>query len=401
MSGRVFILGAGASRADTINADLPMPLANDFFLARYINKHWSPRKHDNRSFVESSLGKVLSHYFGLRIGTDGDGKVVTNGSVNIEEVLSFLENFETIYLTTSYEREMFIRAKQELLSYVHDVVLYTPHHNSPEFLRRLSNSKIDSAFKKKIGRRAITAFKAHSRIFSKIKHEDSVLSFNWDLIVDSVLFAYGKDHYFRLRDKLLNPFFTATPRTGNFGYFAGDDLDQGYFLKLHGSVNMACCTNTDCLRHHFPVVFDEFEAEVPALFACDMCHSPLETLILPPSVNKTYQANRFFRLQAGIAARKLQIADEIIAIGYSFPLFDFEANSLMRLACLSPGEASDLEDHLEKIIIVDPQSTNRAYVRRIRSLFGAAQSRRLHGHKVKLVFYKSVEEFMDEYIEKQ
>ena len=40
MPGRVFILGAGASREDTKHSVLPMPLANDFFLTEYINTHW-------------------------------------------------------------------------------------------------------------------------------------------------------------------------------------------------------------------------------------------------------------------------------------------------------------------------------------------------------------------------
>lgn len=401
MAGRVFILGAGASREDTINADLPMPLANDFFQTNYINKHWHNPDYGYRNFVESNLGSILSHYFGVRLSLDKNGKIISDKSVNIEEVLTFLENFEKVYLTTSYQRDIFIMAKQELLTYIHDVILNTPSHSSPEFLRRLSNSKSDSALKRKQARRAMTAFKNHNRILSKIKREDSIISFNWDLIADSVLLANKKEHYFYSRDKLLNPFVNLAG-SSDLGYLPGNDLNQGYFLKLHGSVNMACCTNPDCLRNQFPVVFDEFEADTPILYPCNMCHSPLEILLLPPSINKSYRANRFFKLQAGIAAGKLQVANEIIIIGYSFPLFDFEANSLMRLARLNPREESDdSEDFLEKVIIVNPQVSQRDYVKRISALFGIAQSRRVHGHKVELILFKNISDFIKKYIDKR
>jgi len=397
MPGRVFILGAGASREDTKHAKLPMPLANDFFLAEYINEHWHSPDY-GYTFAESNLASILSRYFGLQFAIDGE-KVLSNKSVNIEEVLTFLDNYENVYLATNYQKDIFIKAKQELLSFIHYVILNTPAHCSPEFVHRLSNNKSDGALKKKQIRRAIAAFRMHNAILSNIKREDSVISFNWDLIVDSILWANKKEHYFHMRDQLLNPFIIAHRGAPDFGYFSADDLHQGYFLKLHGSVNMACCTNRDCLRHQFPILFDEFEAETPSLQQCNICFSPLEVLILPPLVNKTYRSNRFFRLQAGLAASKLNIATEIIVLGYSFPVFDFEANSLMRLARLNPKEEeAGSEDFLERIIIVNPQVTNRRYIKRITDLFGLSHSKRMHGHKVQLLLYKKIDDFIENFM---
>ncbi len=41
MSDIVFILGAGASHHETINNKLPLPLANQFFLGKYLKRYWS------------------------------------------------------------------------------------------------------------------------------------------------------------------------------------------------------------------------------------------------------------------------------------------------------------------------------------------------------------------------
>src|SRR3989339_389295 len=139
MPGRVFILGAGASREDTKHAKLPMPLANDFFLAEYINEHWHSPDY-GYTFAESNLASILSRYFGLQFAIDGE-KVLSNKSVNIEEVLTFLDNYENVYLATNYQKDIFIKAKQELLSFIHYVILNTPAHCSPEFVHRLSTIK--------------------------------------------------------------------------------------------------------------------------------------------------------------------------------------------------------------------------------------------------------------------
>ena len=399
MPGRVFILGAGASHEDTKHTALAMPLANDFFLSEYLNHGW-PIDYGIPKFTESNLATILSCYFRIEFEIVGN-KIRSSKSVNIEEVLTFLENYENVYLSASHQTDIFLRAKKELLSYIHDVILHTPSHGSPEFLRRLSNSKTEASLKKKETKRSAAAFKFHNKILSTLTGKDSVITFNWDLIADSVLLANNKDHYFNLRDQLLNPFSPSSRGGRDLGYFSGDELHQGYYLKLHGSVNMACCINKECARHQFPILLDEFEAETPHLYFCNLCYGPLEILILPPLINKSFRANRFFKLQAGIAAHKLQIATEVIVIGYSFPWFDFEANSFMRLTRLEPRkEVEDEETFLEKIIIVNPQVRDGEYVRRVTDLFGIAHSRDLHGHEVDLVLYATISDFVDNYVER-
>ena len=138
------------------------------------------------------------------------------------------------------------------------MILHTPKHSSPEFVRRLSNIISDIEIKKKVRQRCINEFKFHNKIISNIKEDNSIISFNWDLIADSVLWANNKKHYFNLRDQLLNPFPTQNQHKRDLGYFDITDIHEGYFLKLHGSVNLGCCTNKECIRSNFPVSLDEF-----------------------------------------------------------------------------------------------------------------------------------------------
>ena len=117
-------------------------------------------------------------------------------------------------------------------------------------------------------------------------------------------------------------------------------------------------------------------------------------------MNKSYRANRFFQLQANIAARKLGVANEIIVIGYSFPDFDFEAKTIFRLARLDPKPEGDTENLLKKVTIINPQTSEKSYVNNIIDLFGIKHSKKVHGHDVELVLYDKIDSFIENEIEK-
>src|SRR5258706_14551661 len=167
MPGSVYILGAGASRADTKTAPLPMPLVNDFFTADYLNQHWYPPNYGNQTFTDSNLANILSHYFGLQFSIVKTA-IKCSRPVNVEEGLTFLDNFENIYLATTYQKHIFLRAKEELLTYIHDVIQDTPKHGSPEFFRRLPSREAKSSKLVRIIKQSAAAFHAHSKIISTL-----------------------------------------------------------------------------------------------------------------------------------------------------------------------------------------------------------------------------------------
>ena len=403
MAGKVFVFGAGASREDTKDDKLPLPLANNFFQSDYINKHWPLTDALFVNFQDSSLAEILSHYFGVIIRNQ-DGAIITESSPNIEEIYSFLDSYENIYRSKSFQRGLFSKAKRELLGYILDVILYTPKTEDHDFYTLMAAGDLikEKELKKlRDDYRKQKKFKTHSAVASILKEEDSIITFNWDLIIESVLgFEERHNHYFESRNMMMNPLYAAHKNPWEYIYLGARDDRKGYLIKLHGSINFANCSNVDCIRNQFPFVIDTFEAESPEMLHCNTCGSPIEILIVPPNVNKSYRANRFFQLQANIAARKLDVANEIIVIGYSFPDFDFEAKTIFRLARLDPKPEGDIENLLEKVTIVNPQTSEKNYVNNIVDLFGIKHSKKVHGHNVELVLYETIDSFIENEIEK-
>lgn len=404
MGGKLFIIGAGVSHEDTKDEKLPLPLANDFFRSEYINEFWRYRIPSAPQFSDSSLSAILSHYFGVTIQEE-KGKIVVSGSPNVEEVFSFLECFESVYGSSTYQRNLLSEAKRELTTYILDVISYAENPEDHDFWWIMAAGNIKKEKKlKKIRKdfKATKPFKTHSAIADILDKEDTVISFNWDLLFESVL---GLDerhrHYFESRNNIMNPFYSSTKNPLEHVYLNLRDDTKGFFLKMHGSINFVNCSNVNCLRNQFPFVIDTFDAEVPELLQCNVCGSPVDIFIVPPHVNKSYKTNRFFRLQANLAAKKLNAANEIIAIGYSFPDFDFEASSLMRLSRLDPMPEADIENFLEKVTIVNPQTSDGLYVNKIKDLFGINHAKKVHGHSVELKLYGDIDSYIENELRRQ
>lgn len=395
---RVFILGAGASLEDTKTNSLPMPLANDFFKKEYLLKHWYEIESNFGKFSESPLATILSVYFGVHI--KGNGKaLIVEGAPNVEEVYSFLESFESNYRAVSFERELFSNARRQLLDYVTRVIqgtIYTHDFDTYRMLTadlRLSKKELKSlqikSFKEK------RKFKTHFAISSILNRQDTIISFNWDLLPETVLaFDRKHSHYFQSRDRIMSPFYADQKTPWRQASLVNVKQSDGYLLKMHGSVNMCNCTNIECLRNQFPYILDSFDAEVPDVLFCDYCGSPVEILIVPPSIKKTYKANRFFQLQANIASSRLHQAHEIIVIGYSFPSFDFDSSSLIRLARLDPRTPTDIETVLHKVTIVNPEVNDEKYVNKVKDLFGISYPDKAHHHKVEIALYDNVDSYL-------
>lgn len=401
MPGKIYILGAGASKADTDGQQIPLPLATGFFSPKYINKYWPNIYLNKELFVKSNLAIILQHYFSLKIINNEEFSFAE--PVNVEIVFSFLDNFESLYISTTYKKEIFTRAKHELLKYIKDLIIGCPNNAQPEFMmsmQQFTGNNDGHIYTKLLSEecsRFSEQYKLHTHIALDLEEDDSILSFNWDLIMDMALWVNKKNHYFITRDQILNPHLQEVNYKKNCGYFTNDDLHKGYYLKMHGSVNYAVCTNNNCVKSSHPIAIDEDNAENSGILQCSYCFSPLEIFILPPHVNKTYKNNRFFKLQAGIAAQKINIASEIIIIGYSLPDFDFEANSLLRLARLFPEELDESpQNFLRKVTIVNPEINDKKYVNKIVNALGLNSASESHGHEIQLKLYESVSEYLNE-----
>jgi hypothetical protein len=351
---RVFILGAGASRAATSELEHPMPLASEFFMRRYTDHFW----HNRTPFQRSELRAVIRHYFSHK----------EDSPINIEEVLTFLENWNRNRPST--EDEHFVEtARQQLLTYVYETVY---HISFPPPKRR-------SHFYNALARR--------------LNPKDSIVTFNWDILLDRALARTetGKT----LLDKQSTPLSPQhardVPRLTN--------QEGAVYAKLHGSVGWVVCRDPTCPGHGYPQRIGTQDRaprlepfELGLYVFCDQCAGPVEFAILPPHFRKSLSASNFFRRQTRLAIDVLERAEEIVVIGYSFPQFDLETLSLMRSIRLRPTERG-LRANLRRLIVVDPSEKSSAFKERIRDVLGVDRSASF-GSPVEVLWYASANDYL-------
>lgn len=359
MQKTVYILGAGSSRAATHQRELPTPLATEFFKPEYLKEYWYDLEFGG-PFDQSPLHFVLSRYF-VSDAEDTDGIGVSD--LNIEEVYSFLHSYDRVFQSSSHRQWDFETARRQLRKYIIAVVRYSSWRLDDQgYLKRLA---------------------------SKIGPSDSIITFNWDTLIEQAL-QKSKRSVCR---ELLSTQFGLIESMHTHAVSTHDDryrrLHAGRLIKVHGSVNYTACKNQACRRSKIPYIW-ELNEEAPEFWPCIECESPTEVMILAPHGAKTYSASNYFKSQASLAAKAISLASRIVIIGYSVPIFDIEARSMLRCARLD-DDAS--EAWLSEVILVDPRSGNRMFVNELRNLIGA-DNHGAHGHSVSFRTYQDVESFV-------
>lgn len=365
---RVFVFGAGASSEATEKLALRMPLASGFFDAQYLNELWPAAWVEGFAFEESPLVTFLEAYYGVAFRF-ADGKC-TQGTnkVNIEDVLSFIDsirrNDKALYQT---DRTYFQEAERRLVEYVINTM-------------RVTSAKLRSE-------RVNGVRDLYVEVAESLSGEDSIITFNWDTMLDEALAstAQGRVLCERMRANLKGVWAQLEKPSSQ-------SLWGPQYLKMHGSVNMTMCDESDCPRYAIPHFFEPTE-EFPEVWECDICGGPSKVCLMPPQFNKNYHDRFFFRRQYASAAHALRTAKEIVVIGYSFPPFDTDAQALFRSARYAIWEQS--ESSLERILCVDPKSAECGYRQRVNGIFSLDTDacELAHGRQVQYSSFTSVSSF--------
>ena len=180
------------------------------------------------------------------------------------------------------------------------------------------------------------------QLFQSLSKRDVILSFNWDTIAESSLEF--------LNHPILQNYLEIT-KTFNFRVNDFNE-ENGIFLKLHGSVNWKFCSNKKCQKRNKTFLNENFLTE-----KCS-CNEKLNTLIIPPTSNKDIiHKDSFFNKMWKVAAGKVTEADEIIFIGYSFPVTDYYSDWLFR-------QVNFARNRNIKITIINPKAVKKNSVLR-------------------------------------
>lgn len=129
---------------------------------------------------------------------------------------------------------------------------------------------------------------------SGISSQDTIITFNQDLIIELALKQAGRRY--------------------NYLYGGKSSGSNIPLLKLHGSVNLTFCPQCHLIAKAIAVV-------------CPQCHIPMKPLIIAPTFFKSYQIPAIRSLWFA-ALKNLSQAQELFFIGYSMPNDDLLSHQL-------------------------------------------------------------------------
>lgn len=192
----------------------------------------------------------------------------------------------------------------------------------------------------------------HSSIAKSLNPGDTVISFNYELLMD---YALHNLHNPKLNWQFSSGYGLSCRQLNGHVDLDNNDHDNGVsnarLLKLHGSLNWLFCPSCGQLYAYEHSDTKGNSAIINGMAnmvkcATEHCCQRLSRVIIPPTLMKNYQSIPFIPDLWRQAREALQGAKEIIVIGYSFPTTDFRSNWMFRKAMVH-------NNLLEKVIIID------------------------------------------------
>ena len=323
----VFILGAGFSKG--YNSE-KIPLINEFLKIAEDNEILK-RDDDHKELVE-----FIEKYFG------------DYHDVSIETLVSFLTT--DLIPDVSQKCEYRDRLYRQLV----DIIVYIlgNSHQNPE------TEEIKNIYQKFAN--------------NLVRTDDSIISFNYDLILDSLLkntkmWSECTGYGFKIKGYDLKECWDPKPTS---------QQSKTIYLKLHGSLNWGRCIVPDPYNGNEIVVNvhsilpSRVNKHILPFESTDIAsyNSPYknmyETFIVPPILSKEdfYKTNILQHLWYK-AKDELIKSKEIFVIGYSFPATDYLAEFLFRQSIASPFSKND-----KKVIFIN-KDINDTYKRRVENIF--------------------------------
>ena len=278
---RLFVLGSGFSvRAGA-------PLSRSILGSLFSQEMYAPHVRALKSYIDRFLFP---------------GRPDWVNETDFEEVLSRLD---------------LIRHYQPYSNIDYDQVSYYEDLLIGEFTKLLNPKHLSP------GHGSYTTFK------NQLKPQDTIISFNYDLVVESLLTSVNKDYNYELGCQVGTSEAQAIP-----------------LLKLHGSINLYYCPNCGKVFFFSPLVTrhpltqGNYAAYTPGvmdnLLICRQCSAKdkkaaLRHFIIAPTLFKSFALPALRRLWF-TALQALAGASRIYIIGYSLPKADILSHQLFDFA---------------------------------------------------------------------
>ena len=190
----------------------------------------------------------------------------------------------------------------------------------------------------------------HETLVSRLVVGDSVLTLNYDLVMDRAFLAHRgisppkqyPDRLPKLRSLVGRAtYFDATPASVAQGI-----IDEGLYLKLHGSLDWLWCPVDGC-ANNAALSGPQFDSDAQVSRVCSECGAELQTFIVPPVASKRITRMKRMSLLWRLAIEVLRSARRIVVIGVSLARTDLHLSWLL-------AEGRRLTGSLEQLIVVNP-----------------------------------------------
>jgi len=352
---KIFVIGAGASKGHT-NGDFP--IINEFFKIANKIKILSDSGNKIKPKYED-LEKYVRENFNLDI---------LKKNINIEEVMTNLEI--DIEKSDSYE---LIILRNKIINIIRSTL-------------------------SKLSEKAFHEDSEYNLFYKMLNNNDTILTYNWDLLLDNVLGReiivpdYSK--MFELEKKDNQQYLEMWKKLTGIRDLSWGKTDipyvnyqsEGYYLKLHGSIDWAYCPNRDCGLYSKVFAVNQLHKK----HYCFECGSGVQYLIVPPVLNKDFRHIPFMKKVWNFARNEISRADEIIIWGYSLPPTDFYSKWLFH----------QVKENLKTVSIINPACYKKVkregkfkYQRNLRFLNPFLELFQHKTEKSKLEYYENFKDY--------
>lgn len=286
----VYFLGAGSSKA----SDFDLPTMDKFFEGA-----------DFTGVEYQNLMQFIKKWF--------PDQPVEN--LNLEELVTTIEfGLDTFGALGEHPEPYIYEARIELNKYIADRLKIDPQKGC-KTLEKIITSEMAS---------------------NNSVH--SIITLNYDLVIDVLIGKNISDEISklgRLYDLLgydirgIGRVITCDAESPTL---YSTDRKTGFYLKLHGSINWLYCPNPTCGNHQIFWINQPGNIRSEPGELCTLCGVPIESVIVPPTMYKTFEKFPKMGFLWSLAYRQLKWADKIVIFGVSFAPSDYYLRWLFKKA---------------------------------------------------------------------
>ncbi len=201
-----------------------------------------------------------------------------------------------------------------------------------------------------------------SFVDEQLDDQTSVITFNWDTLLDRALpdysppgapmpNGYGLHWSFR---EICTAETSGVVKSMDRGLPLREFVPKPAYLKLHGSIDAVVCKNLNCRKYMQPFRVTRCTED----HYCFECYEKVAPYIVPPIQNKPIRQYHHIRRSWMLASKLIQQASEVMVWGYSLPVTDHWSKWLL-------GHLWRAESMCTKLVIINPESASIDRAKRI------------------------------------